>query len=189
MTTEDQGRGGAFGTSGQADLAYRNRTSFRSVPPAMVIASHVARDKGRPTLRPVPATPVAELAADVPPVQNVAQDPVHVPWLPPRLEDSATAISANGGHQPQQHRRCLMQAQALAPTWRFGARTPDSSPRADMDLLTRRHLLAGCQPGEYGQPRDQRGVRARKPVLDRVQGLLFPRAQTRHSSLHRFAMA
>lgn len=38
--------------------------------------------------------PVAELAADVPAVQNVAQDPVHVPWLPPRLEASATVISA-----------------------------------------------------------------------------------------------
>ena len=29
--------------------------------------------------------PGAELGADVAPVQNVAQDPVHVPWLPPWL--------------------------------------------------------------------------------------------------------
>ena len=29
--------------------------------------------------------PGAALAADVAPVQNVAQGPVHTPWLPPRL--------------------------------------------------------------------------------------------------------
>jgi uncharacterized protein YgbK (DUF1537 family) len=39
---------------------------------------------GRP-LWPVQGTPGAELAAEVPLVQNVAQDPVHVPSLPPRL--------------------------------------------------------------------------------------------------------
>ena len=29
--------------------------------------------------------PEADFAADIVPVQTVAQDPVHVPWLPPRL--------------------------------------------------------------------------------------------------------
>jgi dihydropyrimidinase len=95
----------------------------------------------------------------------------------------------NGSHQPQQQ-HCLLQAQALvrpAGMSRFGARTPDRSPRADMDLLTHRHLLAGCQLGEYGQPRDQCRVTAGQIVLNRVQGLLLPRAH--HWSPHRFAVA
>jgi hypothetical protein len=42
----------------------------------------------------VPGMPGAELAADIAPLQNVVQEPVHVLWLPPRLENSATTISA-----------------------------------------------------------------------------------------------
>jgi hypothetical protein len=97
----------------------------------------------------------------------------------------------NGSHQPQQQ-HCLLQAQALvcpAGMSRFGARTPDRLPRADMDLLTRRHLLAGCQSGEYGQPRGQCRVTADQIVFNRVQGLLLPRAQAHHWSPHRFAAA
>jgi hypothetical protein len=97
----------------------------------------------------------------------------------------------NGRHQPQ-HQHCLPQARALIPPAgmsRSGARTPDRPPRADMDLLTRRHLFAGCQPGEYGQPRGQRRVTAGQIVPNRVQGLLLPRAQAHHRSPDRFAAA
>jgi hypothetical protein len=38
--------------------------------------------------------PGTELGADVAPVQNVAQDSVHVPWPPPRLQASAIAMTA-----------------------------------------------------------------------------------------------
>ena len=135
--------------------------------------------------------PGTDLGANVAPVQIVAQDRRACALAAAEVAGQRDRDERNGRHQPQQH-HCLLQAQALvrsAGLSRFGARTPDRSPRADMDLLARRHLLAGCQPGEYGQPRDQGRLIAGKLVLNRVQGLLLPRAQAHHWSPHRFAVA
>ena len=101
-----------------------------------------------------------ELAADTPPVQNVAQVPVQVPWLSPRLETSATAISEMGGHQPQQRRHGLLQAQGTAavctepvctePWWIFSRAGISSSEASRVNMVS---------------PCGQRGVRGGQTVL------------------------
>ena len=89
---------------------------------------------------------------DTAPVQDGAQELVQVPWLLPRLETSATAISAT-----------VVTNHSSGGTVCCNLRRWDSRPvctKAGLDLLAGGHLLVGGQPREYGQPRDQRGVRA-----------------------------
>src|SRR5271166_1790073 len=77
--------------------------------------------------------PWAELAADTAPVQNVAQDLVHVPWLLPVLETSATAISAtvvtnhsSSGTVCRKPRR--WSARPACPAWGPARRTVPPEP-------------------------------------------------------------
>ena len=52
------------------------------------------------------------------------------------------------------------------------------------DLFARRHILALCR-----QQRGKLGIRTGKPILNRVQGMLFPCAEAHRTFLPRTAAA
>ena len=116
----------------------------------------LAPDQPAPTKVPGP-----ELAADVAPVQNVAQDPVHVPWLPPWLQASAIAMTATVVTSHNSSTACCKPRRWYArrvcrgsgrerrtarrePTWIF-SRAGISSPDASRVNMVSRATSAGSQ--------------------------------------------